>query len=47
MALGMSELIVVLLIVLILFGPKKLPELAGSIGKSVREYKKQLSGKRE
>ena len=40
MAIGMPEVLVILFIVLILFGPKKLPELARSIGKSVKEYKK-------
>ncbi|MBW2983574.1 twin-arginine translocase TatA/TatE family subunit [Candidatus Woesearchaeota archaeon] len=40
---GMTEILVILAIVLILFGPKKLPELARSIGKAVREYKKGLS----
>lgn len=34
-----EELIVVLLIVLVLFGGKKVPELARAIGKSVREVK--------
>jgi sec-independent protein translocase protein TatA len=35
-----EELIVVLLIVLVLFGGKKIPELARNIGQSVREVKK-------
>jgi len=43
MAIGMPEIVVILIIVLILFGPKKLPQLARSIGKSVGEYKKGLS----
>ena len=40
MAIGMPEIIVILVIVLILFGPKKLPELARAIGRSVKEYRK-------
>ncbi len=40
MNLGMPEIIVILVIVLILFGPKKLPELARGLGQSVREFKK-------
>ena len=47
MAIGMTEIIIVLVIVLILFGPKKLPQLARSIGKSINEYKKGLSGKKD
>jgi len=45
MAIGMPEVIVVLIVVLILFGPKKLPQLAKSIGKSVKEYKKGMNEK--
>ncbi len=46
MAIGMPEIILILAIVLILFGPKKLPELAKSLGRSVKEYKK-ASGEKE
>ncbi|MFO7534873.1 MAG: twin-arginine translocase TatA/TatE family subunit [Kiritimatiellia bacterium] len=38
--LGMSELLVILFIVLLLFGAKKLPDLARSLGKSIGEFKK-------
>lgn len=37
---GMGELIVVLLIVLLLFGASKLPEIARALGKSIKEFKK-------
>ena len=37
---GPTELIVVLVIVLILFGEKKLPDLARSLGRSLGEFKK-------
>ena len=40
---GMGELIVILIIILVLFGSKKLPELAKSIGKSIDEFKKARS----
>jgi len=37
---GMPELIVVLLVVIILFGAKKLPEIGSALGKAIREFKK-------
>ncbi|MBW2974099.1 twin-arginine translocase TatA/TatE family subunit [Candidatus Woesearchaeota archaeon] len=42
---GMTEILVVLVIILILFGPKKLPELARSIGESVKAYREGMSSK--
>ncbi len=37
---GMGELVVVLLIVLVLFGASKVPEIARSLGKAIKEFKK-------
>ncbi|MBU4342448.1 MAG: twin-arginine translocase TatA/TatE family subunit [Candidatus Omnitrophica bacterium] len=37
---GMGELVVILLIVLLLFGASRLPEIARSLAKSVKEFKK-------
>jgi sec-independent protein translocase protein TatA len=37
---GFPELIIIFVIVLILFGAKRLPELFGSFGKSIKEFKK-------
>ncbi len=37
---GMGELVVILLIVLLLFGASKLPEIARSLAKSIKEFKK-------
>lgn len=41
---GPWEIALILLIVLILFGPKKIPELAKSVGQAVREYKRASEG---
>lgn len=38
--LGMTELIIILVIVMILFGAKRLPELADGMGKAIRNFKK-------
>ncbi len=40
---GGTEIIVILMIVLLLFGGKKLPELARSLGQGIREFKKASS----
>jgi sec-independent protein translocase protein TatA len=40
---GSQDLVVGLVIVLVLFGAKRLPELAGSIGKSMKEFKKGVA----
>ena len=40
--LGGSEIIVILLIVLLLFGAKKLPELARSLGQGIKEFRKSV-----
>ena len=40
---GPLEIAVVLLIVLVVFGPKRLPELGKSVGKGIREFKGSLS----
>lgn len=42
--LGTPELIIILAIVLLLFGGKKLPELSKSLGQSMRELRKGISG---
>ena len=41
---GFPEILVVLIIALIIFGPKRLPELGRSIGKGIREFRSSISG---
>ena len=41
---GPMEILVVLVIALIVFGPKRLPELGNSLGKGIREFKGSISG---
>ena len=41
--LGFTEIMVILLVVLLLFGAKRLPEVGSSIGKGIREFKRSLS----
>jgi sec-independent protein translocase protein TatA len=44
MGIHWQELIVILLIVLVLFGPKRLPEIGSSLGKSIHGFKNSLAG---
>ena len=37
--LGMPELILILVIALVIFGPSKLPEMGASVGKAIREFR--------
>jgi sec-independent protein translocase protein TatA len=39
-SIGMPELIIILVIALIIFGPRKLPELGKSLGRSLNEFKR-------
>ena len=39
---GMGELLVILIVVLLLFGSKKIPEIAQGLGKGIREFKKSM-----
>jgi len=44
---GATEIIIIALVVILLFGGKKLPELIKGIGQSIREFKKSSSGEDE
>jgi sec-independent protein translocase protein TatA len=46
MPIGAPELIVVLIIALLILGPKKLPQAGQSLGRGMREFKDSLSGER-
>ncbi len=40
--LGMGEMVLIFLVVLLLFGAKKLPEIGSSLGKGIREFKSSI-----
>lgn len=42
--LGMGELIIILLIVVVLFGANKLPQLGAGLGQGIKSFKKALGG---
>lgn len=42
---GTGEIVVILAVILVLFGGKKLPELAKNLGKGIREFKRACEGK--
>jgi sec-independent protein translocase protein TatA len=42
-SIGMQEIVLILFILLLLFGAKRLPELGESLGKGIREFKRGVS----
>jgi len=42
--LGIQELLIILVIALIIFGPGKLPQVGSGLGNAIRDFKKGLSG---
>ncbi len=42
--LGVPELIVILVVALIIFGPGKLPEIGSALGKGIRDFRKAMEG---
>ena len=41
--LGIDKILIILVVVLLLFGAKRIPEIAGSFGKGIREFKRQVN----
>lgn len=41
---GVPELIVILVVALVIFGPGRLPEIGGALGKGIRDFKKGFDG---
>lgn len=46
-SIGPLEIGIVLVIALLVFGPRRLPELGGSMGRGIREFTKSISGDKE
>ena len=44
---GPLELVIILVVVLVIFGPKRLPELGKSMGRGLREFKNSISGDKD
>ena len=42
---GWQGLVIILIVLLVIFGPKRLPEMGRSLGKGMREFKDSVSGK--
>ncbi len=40
---GMGEMLIILVVVLLLFGAKRIPEIAGSLGKGITEFKRNIN----
>ncbi|MEB3230031.1 MAG: twin-arginine translocase TatA/TatE family subunit [Leptolyngbyaceae bacterium] len=45
--LGWPEVVVIAVVGIIIFGPKKIPELGGALGKTLRGFKEEMSGEGE
>ncbi len=47
LGLGIQELLIIFFIIILLFGAKKLPDLAAGLGKGIKEFKKATQGRDE
>ena len=45
LGIGLPEILIILVIVLVIFGPKRLPDLGRSLGSGMREFKDSVTGK--
>ena len=45
--LSIGKILLVLLVVIVLFGPKKIPELAKGLGNGIKEFKRAMKGEEE
>lgn len=41
---GVQELVIILIIALVVFGPSKLPQIGSGLGKAIRDFRKAVSG---
>jgi sec-independent protein translocase protein TatA len=41
---GLQELVIILVIALVIFGPSKLPQIGSGLGKAIRDFRKGVSG---
>ena len=44
---GLPEILILLLVILLVFGPKRLPEMGRSLGRGMREFKDSISGDKD
>lgn len=40
---GTMELVIIMVVILLLFGAKRIPEIASSVGKGIKEFKKEIN----
>lgn len=40
--LGLGEILIILVLILVLFGPQKIPELAGTVGRYINQFRRQM-----
>ena len=43
---GITEVLLIVVVILLLFGPSKLPEIGAALGKAIREFRQALKGEK-